>query len=166
MNWFDAAIVLVIAGSTFYAFRTGLIRQVVTLVSVLIGVVVAGGLHEEMASDVLFFIEDDEAARIVGFLVLMGAVYLAGQLIAVMLRSAASLLLLGWADKLGGAAFGLVEGLVLVEVLLVLLVTYPQLGLQEDIDSSALAERFLDAADVITWALPGVFKDAVDAFLA
>jgi membrane protein required for colicin V production len=166
MNWLDAVIVLVVAGSALLAFRAGLIRQVVTLFSIIVGVVVAGALHEEMASDVLFFIEDEKTARIVGFLVLMGAVYLAGQLVAVMLRSAASLLLLGWADKLGGAAFGALEGLILVEVLLVLLVTYPQMGLQEDIDNSALATAFLDAAPTLTWVLPDRFEQAVDAFLA
>jgi len=166
MNWLDFVIILIIAVFAFHAFRSGLIRQVVTLLSVIIGVVVAGALHEEMASDVLFFIEGERTARIVGFLVLMGAVYLAGQLVAVMLRGAASLLLLGWADRLGGAAFGAVEALIVIEVLLVLVVTYPQLGLQEDIDNSALAQAFLDAAPAVTWVLPDRFEQAVDAFLA
>jgi membrane protein required for colicin V production len=166
MNWLDAVIVLAIAGAAFTGLRTGLIRQVVTLLSVVTGVIVAGALHEEMANDVLFFIEGERTARIVGFLVLMGAVYLAGQLVAVMLRSAASLLLLGWADRLGGVAFGALEALIVIEVLLVLIVTYPQLGLQRDVDDSAIAQVFLDAAPAVTWVLPDRFEHAVDAFLA
>jgi membrane protein required for colicin V production len=166
VNWLDAVILLAIAASAFTGLRTGLIRQVVTLISLVVGVIVAGALHDEMAKDVLFFIDNERTARIVGFLVLMGAVYLAGQLVAVMLRSAASLLLLGWADRLGGAAFGAIESLIVIEVLLVLIVTYPQLGLQEDVDNSALSQVFLDAAPAVTWVLPDRFADAVDAFLA
>lgn len=166
MNWLDVAIVVVVAGFAFHAFQSGLIREVVTLISAVVGIVVAGALHEEMANDVLFFIEGERTARIVGFLVLMGAVYLAGQITAILLRNAASLLLLGWADKMGGLAFGLLEGLIVVEVLLILVVTYPQLGLQADIDNSELAGVFLDAAPTVLWVLPNDFDTAVDAFLA
>ncbi len=166
MNWLDIVIVLVIAFFASSAFRAGLIREVVTLVSVAVGVVVAGLFYDDLARDVLVFIDNEKTALIVGFLVLLGAVYLAGQLVAVMLKQAASLLLLGWADHAGGALFGLIKGLIVVEVLLVLLVTYPQLGLNGDIDGSALASVFLDAAPLLLLVLPDEFEQAVDAFVA
>ncbi len=166
MNWLDIVIVLVIAFFASSAFRAGLIREVVTLVSVAVGVVVAGLFYDDLARDVLVFIDNEKTALIVGFLVLLGAVYLAGQLIAGMLKQAASLLLLGWADHAGGALFGLIKGLIVVEVLLILLVTYPQLGLKGDIDGSALASVFLDAAPLLLLVLPDEFELAVDLFTA
>ena len=166
MNWLDIVIVLVIAFFAISAFRAGLIREVVTLVSVAVGVVVAGLFYDDLARDVLVFINDHDARQVVAFLILLGAVYLAGQLIAGMLKRAASLLLLGMADHAGGALFGLIKGLIVVEVLLILLVTYPQLGLQSDIDGSAIASVFLDAAPLLLLVLPGEFEQAVDAFVA
>ena len=166
MNWLDIVIVLVIAFFAISAFRSGLIREVVTLVSVAVGVVVAGLFYDDLARDVLVFIDNEKTALIVGFLVLLGAVYLAGQLVAVMLKQAASLLFLGWADHAGGALFGLIKGLIVVEVLLILLVTYPQLGLKGDIDGSALASVFLDTAPLLLLVLPDEFEQAVDAFVA
>ncbi len=166
MNWLDIVIVLVIVFFASSAFRAGLIREVVTLVSVAVGVVIAGLFYDDLARDVLVFIDNEKTALIVSFLVLLGAVYLAGQLIAVMLKQAASLLFLGWADHAGGALFGLIKGLIVVEVLLILLVTYPQLGLKSDIDGSALASRFLDAAPLLLLVLPNEFEQAVDAFVA
>ncbi len=166
MNWLDIVIVLVIVFFAGSAFRAGLIREVVTLVSVAVGVVVAGLFYDDLARDVLVFIDNDKTALIVGFLVLLGAVYLAGQLVAGMLKQAAGLLLLGWADHAGGALFGLIKGLIVVEVLLILLVTYPQLGLEGDIDGSALASVFLDASDVLLLILPNEFEVEVDRFLA
>ena len=166
MNWLDIVIVLVIAFFAISAFRAGLIREVVTLASVAVGVVVAGLFYDDLARDVLVFIDNEKTALIVAFLILLGAVYLAGQLIAVMLKRAASLLLLGMADHAGGALFGLIKGLIVVEVLLILLVTYPQLGLKADIDGSAIAPLFLDAAPLLLLVLPDEFELAVDAFVA
>lgn len=166
MNWLDIVIVLVIAFFASTAFRAGLIREVVTLVSVVVGVVIAGIFYDDLARDVLTFIDDEKTALVVGFLVLLGAVYLAGQLVAVMLKQAAALLFLGWADHAGGALFGLIKRLIVVEVLLVLLVTFPRLGLKSDIDGSALASVFLDAAPLLLLVLPNEFERAVDVFVA
>ncbi len=166
MNWLDIVIVLVIAFFASTAFRAGLIREVVTLASVVVGVVIAGIFYDDLARDVLTFIDDRKTALVVGFLVLLGAVYLAGQLVAVMLKQAAALLFLGWADHAGGALFGLIKGLIVVEVLLILLVTFPRLGLKGDIDGSALASVFLDAAPLLLLVLPNEFERAVDAFVA
>lgn len=164
MNWLDIAIVLIVAFFVATAFSAGLIRELVTLVSIVLGIVLAGMFHDDLARDVLVFIDDDQAARAIGFLVLLGAVYLAGQLIAIMLKQVAAMLFLGWADRLGGALFGLLKGLVVVEVLLILFVTYPQLGLDGAIESSSLASVFLDASSVLLIILPDDFERAVDAF--
>jgi membrane protein required for colicin V production len=166
MNWLDIVIVLIVAFFAATAFSAGLIRELVTLVAAVVGVVVAGLFHDELARDVLVFIDDETAAKAVAFLVLLGAIFLAGQLIAIMLKQAATILLLGWADRLGGALFGALKGLVVVEVLLILFVTYPQLGLDDAIEDSRLATVFLDAVPVLLLILPNEFEQAVDTFLA
>lgn len=166
MNWLDIVIVLIVAFFAATAFSAGLIRELVTLVSVVAGVVVAGLFHDELARDVLVFIDDETAAKAVGFLVVLGAIFLAGQLIAIMLKQVATILLLGWADRLGGALFGVLKGLVVVEVLLILFVTYPQLGLDDAIADSILGSPFLEVGDVLLLILPNDFEQAVDTFLA
>jgi membrane protein required for colicin V production len=165
MNWLDIAIVLIVAFFATTAFSAGLIRELVTLVSAVVGVVVAGLFYDDLARDVLVFIDNKDTASIVAFLVLLGAIYLAGQLIAIMLKQVAAVLLLGWADRLGGALFGLLKGLVVVEVLLIAFVTF-DVGLDDAIEDSGLASVFLDAAPVLLIILPDVFERAVDAFPA
>ena len=166
MNWLDIAIVLVLAFFAFSAFQSGLIREVVTLVSAVVGVVVAGMFYDDLARDVLVFIDDGTARRVIGFLILLGSIYLAGQLIAVMLKQVAAILFLGWADRIGGSLFGFLKGLVVVEVLLILFVTFPKVGLDDAIDDSSLAAVFLDALPVLLFILPDEFERAVDAFVA
>ena len=166
MNWLDVVIILLILSFTASAFSAGLIREVVTLVGVVVGIIVAGLLYDDLATDVLVFIGDSDGALAISFLILLGAVFLLGQIAAYVLKRTASLLMLGWADRLGGAAFGLLKGLIIVEILLILFAAYPQLGLDDAIGGSELAPLFLDDAPVLLRVLPGRFEDRVDQFLA
>ncbi len=165
MNWLDIVIVVIVAFFVATAFSAGLIRELVTLVSAVVGIVVAGLFYNDLARDVLVFIDSEDTANIVAFLMLLGAIYLAGQLIAIMLKQVAAILLLGWADRLGGALFGLLKGLVVVEALLIAFVTF-DVGLDDAIEDSGLASVFLDAIPVLLLILPNEFEQAVDTFLA
>jgi len=78
MNWLDAVIVIALIGFTVAAFRAGLIREVVTLVAVVVGVLVAGHYYDDLADDVLLFIKNDKAAKVIAFLSLFGSVALLG----------------------------------------------------------------------------------------
>jgi membrane protein required for colicin V production len=163
MNWLDAVIVLVLIGFTVAAFRAGLIREVVTLVAVVGGVLVAGHYYDDLAEDVLLFIKNDKAAKVIAFLTLFGSLALGGQLAAFLMKQAVSMLLLGWLDHLAGGMFGLLKGLVLVELFLIFFATYPYLGLDKAIDGSGIAPLFLDNGPALLKLLPGEFNRAVEA---
>jgi membrane protein required for colicin V production len=164
MNWLDAVIVIVIAWFAFAAFRTGIIREVVTVIALVVGVLAAGFYYDDLAENVLLVIDDDTAANVTAFLVLFGALALGGQLAAILLKRTAGLLRLGWADHVAGAAFGLLKGLILVEVFLILFTTFPYLGLDGAIRGSAIAPLFLDRGPALLKLLPGEFNSAVEAF--
>jgi membrane protein required for colicin V production len=163
MNWLDGVIVIALIGFTVAAFRAGLIREVVTLVAVVVGVLVAGHYYDDLADDVLLFIKNDKAAKVIAFLSLFGSVALLGQLAAFLMKQAVSMLLLGWLDHVAGGVFGLLKGLVLVELFLMVFVTYPYLGLDKAIDGSGIAPLFLDNGPALLKLLPGEFNHAVEA---
>lgn len=166
MNWIDVVIVLIVLGFVAAAYTAGLIREVVTFVAVVLGIVIAGFLYDNLAADVLVFIDDEDAARAIAFLALFGSVYLLGQIAAYVLKAMASIMMLGWADKLGGAAFGLVKGLIVVQLLVILFAAYPSLDLDDAIDNSAIGRFFVDDASFLLVILPGEFDDRIDVFLA
>jgi membrane protein required for colicin V production len=164
MNWLDPAIVIVIAWFTFAAFGAGIIREVITVIAFVVAVLAAGFYYDDLAENVLLFIDDDIAANVAAFVVLFGSVALGGQLAAILLKQMVGLLRLGWLDHLAGAAFGLLKGLILVEMFLILFTTFPYLGLDATIRGSAIAPLFLNGGPVLLKLLPGNFDDAVDAF--
>jgi len=163
MNWLDVVILIILVGFTVAAFRAGLIREVVTLVAVVLGILIAGHYYDDLADDVLLFIKNDKAAKVIAFLSLFGSIALLGQLAAFLMKRAVSVLLLGWVDHLAGGVFGLLKGLVLVELFLMLFATYPYLGLDKAIDGSGTAPLFLDNGPALLKILPGEFNRAVEA---
>ncbi|HSP54896.1 MAG TPA: CvpA family protein [Dehalococcoidia bacterium] len=165
MNWLDIVIILVVAGFAVAAYSSGLIREVITLLSVIVGVIIAGQLYDNLATDVLVFMNDRDVADVISFLVLFGAVYLFGQILAYTLKTGASMLMLGWANHIGGALFGLLKGLIVVEVFLIVFAAYPELGLDGSVKSSELSHYFVKDVDWVQWFLPGNFDDRVQAFL-
>ena len=165
MNWLDFLIIIVLVGFAVAAFRAGLIREIVTLTAVIVGVVIAGTLYDNLAGDILVFIDDDGAAEAVAFLALFGAVYILGQIAAYMLKTGASLLMLGVWDRMGGIGFGLLKGLLIVQVFLLVFAAYPGLGLDGAVQDSMLAPYFVDDFSFLLSLLPQEFADNIDAFL-
>jgi len=166
MNWLDFAIIFVLIGFVAAAYTAGLIREAVTLVAAILGIIIAGLLYDDLAADILVFMDDEDAAQAISFLILVGAVYMFGQIIALMLSRTASLLMLGWADRAGGAVFGFLKGLLVVQALLIVLAAYPSLGMEDAVAGSQLAPYFVDDVDVLLWVLPDNFDSRIERFLA
>ncbi len=167
LHWIDLVIIAIVGWLTWRAFTVGLIREVVTLAAVLAGALLAGQLYGELAADIEFLIDDRRTRELVSFIAIFVWVVVLGQIGALLLRRMAALLLLGPFDSVGGAAFGFVKGVVVVEVLLFAVTAFPAATqLTEAAEASALAPLFLDGMPVVERLLPAEVTDALDAATA
>lgn len=164
MSWLDVAIVAVFAWFTLTSLRTGMIREGVNLASMVLGAVLAGVFYDELARDVELFTEDTIASRFVAFMMIFAAVVVAGHLFGVILKHTAQVLTFGAADHALGALFGFLKAFVLVEIFLVVAVTYPSLGLTDALNNSFLASFLVENLSAIKAILPGEFSDGVELF--
>lgn len=164
MSWIDIAILATLIWFTYAAFNAGMIREVVTIVGAIFAVALAGLFYEDLAEDVKVAVDNEETARIIAFAMIFGSTVLASQLTALFLKQAASILLLGLFDSVGGAIIGFIKGFIFVEIALIACVTFESLGLEKTVDDSALAPLFLDILPFLKLILPGEFKDAIDGF--
>ncbi len=163
LHWLDLVIVAIIAWLTFRAISIGLIREAVTAVSVIGGALLAGHFYAELADDIAFAIEDETWREFVAFAAIFAGAIVVGQIAALLLRRAARMLLLGAADRVGGAVFGFITGLIVVEVLLLAAITFPVSGhLDAAIEDSTLAPAFLEGLPVIQRLLPQEFEAAAE----
>lgn len=161
MNWVDLLIVAVVAWTTFRAFSVGLIREVVTLVAVVAGILLAGAFYDNLSANLEFLIEDQTTRNLIAFVSILAGTMVAGQVLGGMLKQFANLLLLGPLDHIGGAAFGFLKGMLVVEVALLALAIFPAIQLvSRSVDDSRLAPFFLDTVPVAEVGLPSEFQHA------
>ena len=166
MNWLDGAIIVVILWFTFSAFQAGFIRETVTIVAAVLGIVLAGLFYQDLAEDVLVFIDNEQLSFLVSFGVIFGAVALAGQMLALVLKPTVAMLQLGVFDQLAGAAFGFAKAMVFVQIFLIVFITYPKWDIKGTIDDSVFASLMIENTAVLVNLLPEEFELSVDNFTA
>ncbi len=160
MNWLDIAIIVVIAFSIFRGFRAGIIKAVLSLAGLIIGVILAGRYYIPL-SELLPFIPQTGVAKAVAFAIILIGVVVIAAIIASLLKWAASVVMLGWVNRLGGALFGLGLGAILCGALLATWVKF--LGIAGAIVESTLARILLDHFPVVLALLPDEF-DVIRSF--
>jgi membrane protein required for colicin V production len=160
MGWLDVVILIVLVAATLVGLKIGIIKAVLSLVGVIVGVVLAGRYYDALAG-ALTFISQPSVAKIAAFAIILVVVMLAAVVLAWLLRSLASALLMGWLDKVGGAVFGLALGALFSSALLTIwLKTGVGTGTIQD---SALAAFLVNALPVALALLPSDF-DSIKSF--
>ncbi len=160
MNWLDIVIIAVIAFSIFLGFKAGIIRAVLSLAGLIIGVILAGRYYVPF-SEQLSFIPQAGVAKIVAFAIILIGVMIVAGVLASLLKWAASVVMLGWVNRLGGALFGLALGAILCSALLAIWIKF--LGIAGAIVESILARILSDYFTVVLALLPGEF-DTIRSF--
>ncbi len=161
MNWLDIVIIVALAVSTFLGLRTGIIKAVLSLVGVIVGVVLAGQYYIALADVLPFFSETSDAAKIVSFAIILIVVMVIAAVAARFLKWAASVMMLGWVNRLGGAALGLVLGAIFCGALVAIWVKW--LGAGDTITESMIVPVLLDKFPMVLALLPDEF-DAIRSF--
>ena len=163
MHWLDLVIVAVVAWLTLRAMSIGLIREAATVVGVVGGAILAGQFYSELADDIAFAIGNETWRELAAFAAIFAGCVVLGQIAAEGLRRVSGLLLLGPFDRIGGAAFGFLKGVLVVEVLLLAALAFPVSGaIDEAIRESALAPLFIDGFPVLLELLPPEFREATE----
>ena len=159
MNWLDIVIIVGIAITTFVGLKIGLIKAVLSLVGLIVGVVLARIFYIPL-SEQLTFIPQAALAKVAAFaLIMLGVMIIAGVL-AMVLKWITSVMMLGWVNRIGGAVFGLMLGLILCGALLALWVQF--FGAGETITNSSLAS-ILSQFSLALGLMPAEF-DSIRSF--
>ncbi len=164
MTWIDAVIIIVFLYFIITAFTAGFIREVISTAAAVLGVVVAGLFYDNVRDSLLSSIDNERTASIAAFLIIFLGITLAGQLLGMVVHPAITVLQLGIFDQLLGAIFGAAKAFVLVEVMLILFITYPRWDLDKKINDSQFASVMVDASAPVLKVLPDVFHNRVNTF--
>lgn len=155
MNWLDIVILVVIGIAIFLGLKIGIIKAALSLVGSIVGVILAGRYYLPLSAR-LTFIPQANVAEVVAFAIILIGVMLVASLLAWLLQWTASVVLLGWVNRLGGAVFGLVLGAILCGALLAAAVKF--LDITDIVSQSSLAVILLDRFPAVLALLPDEFN--------
>ncbi len=160
MNGLDILFLVLLFIPAFMGFRKGLIKAVLSLVGLIIGVVVASNLYEPV-SKMFGFFNNENAARIVAFLLILTLVLVAAFFLARLLKSILSITMMGWVDNVGGALLGFLTGFIFLSAILATCVKLFGSGM---VTESFIAQVMLDYFPLILGLLPASFDGVQDFF--
>jgi len=160
MNWLDIVILVIVVVSIFLGLRIGIIKAALSLAGVIVGVILAGHYYVPLAEQLTFISQEDVAEGVAFAIILIVVMVIAG-ILATFLKWAASAVMLGWVNRLGGAVFGLVLGAILCGALLVIWVKF--FGIAGVVSQSSLAAILLDRFPAVLALLPEEF-DTIRSF--
>jgi membrane protein required for colicin V production len=161
MSWLDIVLIIILAVSTLFGLKTGLIKTVLSLAGMIIGVILAGHYYVAL-SERLTFISSEGIAKVVAFAIILIGIMIIASVIARFLKWATSLVLLGWVNRLGGAAFGLIMAGILCGAAIAAWVNF--FGSGSTIENSAIASLLLERLPLVLALLPEEFDSARSIF--
>jgi len=162
VNWLDYLLIAILAFSVLQSFRRGFSREIVSLIAAILAVVLGMWYYPRGAALVKGWISSERAADFIGFILVMCAVLVAGAIVGAIVRRFVKAVGLSFFDRLLGAGFGLVRG---VLVAVALLTAYIAFGPRADpktapaaVVHSQIAPYLMKASDIFAEAAPAQLK--------
>ena len=135
-TFFDFLFAIVILSSVVFALRKGLVREIVSLVALIGGFVLAVLYYRIPAAMLSEFTRTESIAELLGFLIIFVGCIALGIVLAVIVNRFINAASLTWIDRVLGGIFGLLRGWAIASVIVVALVAFP-------VRESVLARSFL-----------------------
>lgn len=138
VNWLDLVFALILVWAVRSSWEAGLIQETFTLLGLAAGIIMAGQLYAPLARG-LFGPVPEEAANAVAFLAILVGVWFGISFLGRLVRETAHWVMLGWLDKAGGVLFGVLKGVIVIEILMLVFIRFPVVNTEELIQGSLIA---------------------------
>jgi len=163
VNWLDVLIAAVIVISFVTSIIKGMTRELVGLVAVVTGILGALWWYPLPARHIEPYAKNMEVASFAGFVLIFCAFLFAGFLISKILASLVKATGVRWVDRLLGAGFGLLRGMLIAAALVLAIVAFaPGKRPIESVAESRLAPTVLQCAKAIVALAPRRLKDGFE----
>ena len=124
MNILDWILLVLFILGALWGYKSGLVDGLLTLVAVYVAMVLSGQFASRIVGAFTDSIESDALSTAIGYVVIFVLVFLVSRIIGKMIRGTLKVLFLGWVDRLGGLALGLVAGLLIAGALVAVLARF------------------------------------------
>ena len=163
MSLLDIGIVLILLLSVVSAARSGFSREVIGLAALLVAIVCATWFYASAGAVFLPYVSSPQVAHFIGFLVVFLGIMILGGIVGHIVSRMLKTVGLSWLDRILGAMFGAVRGILICVVLVMILVAFSpgpaNAGAPSSVVGSHLAPYVIGAAKTIVSISPHEMKD-------
>lgn len=140
MNWLDYFLLAILLASSLMSARKGFSREIIGLAAALCALVLGMWFYGLAGSFLMPYVSSARVANLIGFLLVVFAVLILGWMLGWVVNRFLRTVGLSFFDRLLGAAFGFVRGLLIA---IALLTAYMAFG--TDIDSKTVSASVLNS---------------------
>jgi membrane protein required for colicin V production len=153
VNAFDIVLLIIAAILVLFGVVKGLVRILIGMAALVAAFVLAAQFHRPLADSLSGLAINAELMRLIAYLLIFLGVMLAGGLLAFLTRKLVKAAMLSWADRLGGAAMGLVVAMLAAALIILPLVAYSPYS-EKVLANSVLAPYVTVVADMANMIVP------------
>ncbi len=154
---FDWLLICIVLLSTLAAFARGIIKVLFSLTGLIIGLLVASWNYLALSQSLQRWITNVAAAQLIAFFSLLCLIVLLFTIAGALLRKTVAAIGLGVFDRLLGAVFGLLRGLLLGVVTMMAIAVFAPRSTW--VHESQLAPYFLAGAHAVSFVVPRHFQE-------
>jgi membrane protein required for colicin V production len=156
MTVIDVIILALLIASMLNGFRLGFVVEVATILGAVVALGVAKLEYVDVRHVLAHLAPKSPWLTVIAYLLVFLLVWGGIMIVAYKVRFVVRLLLLGWLDRLGGAIIGLLQGLILVELLVYLGKRVPNHAIHHAVKHSLLGPSFQQVIPYIHHWFPNI----------
>ena len=124
MNKFDMLIIVILAFCVIRGVFRGLIKELSSIIGVLAGFYAAYSYYMVIAKLLSRWISSTAYLNILSFLILFCGVFFIISILGVVIKYVLDIAFMGWVDRVCGAGFGIIKGILIISVLLIIFTAF------------------------------------------
>jgi membrane protein required for colicin V production len=161
LNWLDLVFLLLFALSVATGIAKGFAKQVVGFLAAILAFLLALWFYGAVGSFLLPYVSHQRVANFLGFMAIVVAVSVLGAVLGKLLSLLLKWAGLSWLDRLLGAVFGVLRGLVFAIALVLALLAFTPKPPPRSVVQSRFAPYVIDAAHACAYLAPREVREAV-----
>ena len=159
MNLFDIIVVVILGYCVIRGIFRGLVKELFSLIGVLGGFYAAYTYYMVLAKPLSRWIANTGYLNILSFLIIFCFVFIIISILGIIIHYILNIAFLGWVDRVCGAGFGTVKGILIASVILITLTTFLPKGAPV-IKDSLLSPHVTLVAEKMVKVVPKNMKHA------
>jgi len=124
MNFFDIIIIIILGFCVIRGVFRGLIKELSSIIGVMGGFYAAYSYYMVLARPLSRWISNVAYRNILSFLIIFCGILIIISILGVVIKYVLNIAFLGWVDRICGAGFGIIKGILIASVLLITLTAF------------------------------------------